>query len=167
MQQLKQPLLLVTVILWAIIVGAIVYSHVSFLPGYLNNLPQSTSLLNDAYGIRDERFWMRVHPPTLLFTILTLLLNWKQHYRRKFILVPAVIYLMILVATATYFVPTLMTFAKSAGDISVPAIVWQQRGQLWERLSWVRGAFMFAGFICLLIALSKNNSAPQVIFARK
>jgi uncharacterized protein YybS (DUF2232 family) len=93
--------------------------------------------------------------------LLALLLHRKAKTTRKFIAGALGIYVLVLVATALYFVPGLLAFAKSADNSAVPAEAWLQRGQTWQYLSWVRGSFMLAGFILLLIALVKNSSGVR------
>jgi hypothetical protein len=83
MKQARQLSLLISVMLWAIIIGGIMYSHIIYFPGYLSLLPQSNNLITGAYGLHDENFWLFVHPFTILSTIVTLILNWKSKTRRN------------------------------------------------------------------------------------
>jgi hypothetical protein len=53
-----------------------------------------------------------------------------------------------------FFVPELLAFARSAQS-DVPASEWLERGQRWEKLSWVRGALMYVGFGLVLRAFGK------------
>jgi hypothetical protein len=161
MNQLRQVSLFTAIILWATLVGAIVYSHVVFLSAYLHHLPESTSLTKGPYGIHDERFWMFIHPALILSLVLTTLLNWKVKERRKYILVATGVYISVLAVTVSYFVPELMAFAESANS-GLPKTEWLQRGQQWERLSWIRGAVMYSGFVFLLIALGKKRVQVMV-----
>ncbi|MFC0771469.1 hypothetical protein [Terrimonas alba] len=61
-----------------------------------------------------------------------------------------------LIATIFYFLPNLMLFADSMNSTVSPA-EWYERGQTWQRLSWIRGSAMIAGFVLLLIALTKDS----------
>lgn len=161
MQQAKQVSLFIAITAWAILIGGIIYAHLVYFPPYLSHLPESNTLITGPYAIRDENFWMRIHPFAILSTIIALVLNWKGKARRKFILAAAGIYAVVIVATATYFLPGLFAFAESANSSTVTAAEWYQRGQTWQYFSWVRGAFMFAGFILLLIALIKDKQPAK------
>ena len=99
---------------------------------------------------------MLVHPFAILSTIIALILNWKLKTRRKFILITLSIYVLAIIATAIYFVPGLMAFADSNNNSTVAPSEWFQRGQTWQHLSWIRGFFMYIGFVMLLIALTKD-----------
>lgn len=159
MQQAKQISLCIAITCWGILLGGIVYTHLVFFPPYLSHLPESTKLVTGAFGVQDENFWMRVHPVTIVAVLAALLLHLKARTRRPFIISAFVIYVLVLLATAVYFVPELLAFANSANQPEVSADEWLQRGQRWQQLSWVRGSCMFAGFILLLIALVKNNKS--------
>ena len=137
------------------LIGGIVYSHIVYMPAYLGHLPVSNNLIRGDYGLKDENFWMFIHPFAILSTIVSLVLNWKQKDRRKLISVTAVIYGLVIIATALYFVPGLLAFAKAEELGLTPATLYEQ-GQLWQRLSWIRGGCMFAGFLLLLVALTKR-----------
>jgi len=157
MQKSRQLSLFITITLWAIILGGIMYSHIVYFPPYLSHLPESNKLITGEYGLQDGNFWMLVHPFTILSIIITLLLNWKLETRRKFILIALGIYALAILATAIYFLPELTAFADSGNSTTVTASEWYQRGQTWQHLSWIRGFFMFMGFLMLLIALIKDK----------
>lgn len=157
MQQAKQVSLFIAITAWAILIGGILYAHIVYFPPYLSHLPESNTLITGPFGLREESFWMRIHPFAILATIAALLLNWKIKARRKFILIATIIYALVIIATATYFLPGLLAFAESGNSSTVTAAEWYQRGQTWQYLSWIRGAFMFAGFILLLVALTKSE----------
>ena len=158
MQKSRQLSLFIAITLWAIIIGGIVYSHIVYFPPYLSHLPESIQLITGEYGLHEENFWMFVHPLAILFTIITLILNWKLKARRKFILITFVIYALAILVTAIYFLPELKAFAGSSNSTTVTPSEWFQRGQTWQYLSWIRGFFMCLAFIMLLIALTKDKT---------
>lgn len=158
MKQARQLSLFVAITLWAIMVGGVMYSHIVYFPAYLSHLPESNSLITGDYGLKDGNFWMLAHPLAILSTILTLILNWKLKTRRKFILMTLGIYALAIIATAVYFVPGLIAFADSTNNTTVTPAEWFQRGQTWQHLSWIRGSFMYVGFLFMVIALTKDNS---------
>lgn len=141
-----------TIILWATLLGGIVYSHIVFFPVYLSALPDSAVLVHGPYALHDERFWMLIHPLLVLSIILSLVLNWTLKKRRKLIAITAGIYALAIVATTLFFVPELIAFQGSP-ESSVSRADWFARGQRWQYLSWLRGIVMYAGFVPLLLAL--------------
>ncbi len=160
MQQLKQVSLYLAIFFWAMIVGGIMYSHIVYFPAYLTHLPASNQLISGAYGLHDENFWAFIHPVAVVLTIVTLIVNWKLKQRRTFILIAAGIYSLAIFFTAIYFVPELQAFAKSTAFSATVSELFE-RGQTWQHRSWIRGSFMFAGFIMLLVALQKGNKVNK------
>lgn len=154
MQNARQLSLILSICFWAILIGGIAYSNLVYMPPYLGHLPESNSLIRGAFGLHDEDFWMRIHPVVILLLILTLALNWKLKSRRVLIGAGFGIYVLALVVTALYFVPELKAFA--AQDPAVSSDEWKERGAQWLNLSLVRGCFLFAAFVLLLVALTKN-----------
>jgi dolichyl-phosphate-mannose--protein O-mannosyl transferase len=159
MNQLRQLFLFITIIVWGTVIGGVTYSHIAYFPSYLSHLPESTNLVKGPYAIRDANFWMLVHPILILSILITLILNWKNQDRRKYIFVAVIIYALAIIATFSYFVPELMAFADSSKS-TISATEWLHRGTKWQYLSWVRGFFMYVGFIMLLISLTKNKIEP-------
>jgi hypothetical protein len=157
MQQLRQVSLFITISLWAMIIGGVLYSHIVYFPPYLSHLPESNSLITGEYGLKDQNFWMPLHPLVILSTFTSLIVNWKTLEKRKYILIALGIYALAIIATAIYFVPNLLAFASAGKSTTVTAAEWYQRGQTWQQLSWIRGSSLFIGFILLLIALTKNK----------
>ncbi|HEX8564486.1 MAG TPA: hypothetical protein VF648_02370 [Pyrinomonadaceae bacterium] len=148
------------IIIWGILLGGIVYSHIAFFPVYLSDLPNSAVVVNGKYAINEVPFWMTVHPLLILSLIIALALNWKFKARRKLIALSFGIYIVVLIVSAVYFVPELMAFAKSP-ESNLPASEWLARGHRWYNLSLIRGSWCFIGFVPLLIALSKPAVEPQ------
>ena len=102
-----------------------------------------------------------IHPFTILFSVLALAANWKNTERRKYMVYAIGIYVVALIATFTYFIPEIKAFISSNQNTSVPASEWLSRGQRWLQLSWIRGSFMFLGFMLMLLALTKTNLSKQ------
>ena len=148
--------LVLTIILWATLLGGMVYSHIVFFPVYLSALPDSAVLVHGPYALHDERFWLLIHPLLILSVIFTLVLNWRLRKRRKLIAITTGIYALAVVATMLYFVPELTAFLSSP-ESSVSRAEWFARGQRWQYLSWLRGVMMYAGFVPLLLALMDST----------
>ncbi|MBK5271350.1 MAG: DUF1772 domain-containing protein, partial [Bacteroidia bacterium] len=160
MTRTRQFFLMAALFCWAIIVGAFVYSHIAYFPGYLFNLPQSNALIKSEYGINDILIWKMLHPLAIIVTIITLVLNWRLKARRKLLLVASAIYLLAIIATFMYYVPELLRFAAlDMNSRHTSALL--HEGKTWFILSIVRGCFMCVGFVLLLIALSRDNSQPS------
>jgi hypothetical protein len=155
MKQFQQISLVITVIIWATLMGAIAYSNTIVMTPYLTHLPESTSLVTGSYGLQDSSFWDKIHPAAILTFLLSLVLNWKSP-GRKFMLIAGGIYVIAIIATFAWFVPELKEFANSHLS-SIPASEWLRRGQTWRLLSLIRGIFMYLAFILILVALVRNS----------
>ena len=90
--QAKQLSIFITISVWAMLIGGIMYSHIVYMPAYLGHLPESNSLIRGAYGLKDENFWMVIHPFAILSTIVSLVLNWKNKERRRLISITSIIF---------------------------------------------------------------------------
>ena len=152
--------LMLSIVLWGTLLGGIAYSHLVYFPVYLSALPDSAVVVNGPYGLHEAVFWMMIHPLLILSLIITLVLNWKSRARRKLILISFVVYVVVIVISATYFIPELIAFEHSPASSLTPA-EWLVRGERWQRLSWIRGATMYAAILPLLIALATPVRVPQ------
>ena len=152
--------LMLSIVLWGTLLGGIAYSHLVYFPPYLSALPDSAVVVNGPYGLHEAIFWMVIHPLLILSLILSLALNWKSKPRRKLILISFVIYIVVIVVSQVYFIPELGAFARSPESGLTPA-EWLARGRRWQRLSWIRGAVMYAAIVPLLLALAKPANIPR------
>lgn len=105
--------LFLSIILWGILLGGIVYSHIVFFPVYLSALPDSAIVVNGTYGFDEVPFWMLIHPLLIFSLIIASVLNWKYKERSKLILTSFTIYIVVLVASNLYFIPELIAFKQS------------------------------------------------------
>jgi hypothetical protein len=152
--------LFLAIILWGTLLGGIAYSHLVYFPVYLSALPDSAVVVNGTYGLNEVPFWMTIHPLLILSLIVALALNWKSKPRRKLISISLAIYIVVIVVSQVYFIPELVAFERSPESSMSPA-EWLARGQRWQRLSWIRGATMYAGVLPLLLALTKPVTVPE------
>ncbi|MDB5198649.1 MAG: hypothetical protein JWO92_612 [Chitinophagaceae bacterium] len=153
-------ILIIAIIIWGVLLGGVVYSHIVYFPAFLSNLPDSSALVNGKYALHDEKFWMAIHPVLIVLLIVTIISNWKNKPRRKKILISFVLYAVVLIVTSIYFIPELISFSKSATS-SLPPSEWLRRSNNWMTYSIIRGIVMFAGIVPLFIALLKpgiNNN---------
>lgn len=146
--------LFITIILWGVLLGGMVYSHIVYFPPYLSDLPNSAIIVNGKYALSEGNFWMTIHPLLILSLNIALILNWKFKDRRSLILMTMTIYFIVLICTALYFLPELGAFKASPTSNISPA-EWLDRGNRWQYLSWIRGSVMFVGILPLLMALTK------------
>lgn len=149
--------LMVSIILWGVLLGGVVYSHIVFFPVYLSHLPESAVLTNGEHGLNEGNFWRLLHPLLLLSLIVTLATNWRHVFRRKMIAVTLVLYFAIIVISFIYFIPQLGEFHNSPRS-SVSAAEWLERGDNWQRMSWIRGGTLFVLAVPLLLALARPRN---------
>jgi hypothetical protein len=159
-QRLSTISLMLSIVLWGTLLGGIAYSHLVYFPPYLSALPDSAVVVNGPYGLHEGRFWMTIHPLLILSLIVSLALNWRMRARRKLILISFVVYALVIVISQLYFIPELIAFERSPESSLTPA-EWLARGQRWQRLSWIRGATMYAAILPLLLALTKPVGIRQ------
>ena len=152
--------LMVTVVLWGVLLGGVVYSHIVFFPVYLSDLPASSAVVNGPYALNEARFWLTIHPLLLLSLIVSIVANWRNRERRRLITATFAVYFVILVITSLYFVPELLSFAGST-DSSAPVSEWHARADRWQYLSWLRGATLFVFSIPLLLALVRREKKDE------
>jgi hypothetical protein len=152
--------LFLAVILWGTLLGGVAYSHLVYFPAYLSALPDSAVVVNGPYGLNEVVFWMIIHPLLILSLIVALALNWKSRPRRKLILISFAVYIPVLVISQIYFIPELVAF-KHSPESSLSPAEWLARGQRWQRLSWIRGAIMYAGILPLMVALTRPVGVPK------
>ena len=144
--------LMFSIILWGILIGGVVYSHIIYFPVFLGDLPESSSIVTGRYRLDESVFWMSLHPLLILSLIASLVLNWKLRRRRNLILTTMIVYLGAIVATGIYFVPELIAFSESSNS-AIGKTEWMARGWWWQRWSWLRGSILFIAYFPLMLAL--------------
>jgi len=139
---------------FSVIVGAAVYEHVALWPAAFSEPPKSLSVFQGPYKLNPAPFWMSIHPVTLVFMVIALILSWKTSRRRN-VLIPMTGYLIILLTTFTFFVPELLDLTGTPySDTVDPSL--QRRASLWVILSLVRGGTLIVLAIILLLGLAKS-----------
>jgi len=145
--------LMLSVILWGVLLGGVVYSHIVFFPPYLSHLPESAMITNGEYALHDENFWMLIHPVLVLSLIVSLAANWRDPVRRKLIASTLVVYVVVILVSFAYFVPQLAEFHNSPQS-GISSAEWIDRGKHWQHMSWIRGATLAVFALPLLFALT-------------
>ena len=103
---------------FAIVIGGAVYEHIAIVPQWSAAPPASLAMFQGDYGVIADRFWMSIHPITLVLFIASLIFSWNTA-RKINILSVLVAYVIILIITATYFVPELLSILGSPFSNSV------------------------------------------------
>src|SRR5579872_1732987 len=149
--------LILSIIFCGTLIGGFAYSHAVSIQVYVA-APQSAVLAIGPYGIREEVFWMFMHPILVATFVVTAILNWKVEARRNLIVSAIGIYCIALVATHLYFIREMVAFAITPQS-QIPISEWMAHGVQWQRLSWMRGGLMYAAEISLLLALMRPGLA--------
>ncbi|ESU22847.1 hypothetical protein FEDK69T_17500 [Flavobacterium enshiense DK69] len=157
MQQTRQISLFIAIFFWAVILGGLTYSHIVYYPNYLSHLPESTILVNNKYGLKEDKFWIIIHPLIIVSTAAAFILNWKITERRKYLLITIYIYVLAMVVTAIYFYPEVIEFSQSNRTNTVSPKEWHKRGQIWLVFSSIRLFFVYIAFASLLIAVTRKK----------
>lgn len=140
---------------FSVIVGAAIYEHTALWPAAFSEPPKSLSVFQGPYRLNAAAFWMPVHPVTLLLLVITLVVSWKTK-RRKHLLITMAGYVLILLATFSFFVPELLELTGTAySDTVDPSL--QARGSRWITLSLVRGGILIVLAINLLLGLTERE----------
>lgn len=145
---------------FTVIIGAAVYEHMAVWPGVFAAPPASLTMMQGEYGLNAAAFWSAIHPVTLLLFVLNLIWSCKSP-RRKHLLIPLVGYVLLLAATAVYFVPELLdlTGTEYADRIDADLVA---RGTRWEYLSLVRLIVLIGLAFVLFLGLTKARTASTV-----
>jgi len=151
--RLNNLLLALGAISFITVIGGAVYEHLAFVPQWAAAPPTSLALLQGPYGMRPERFWMPIHPVTLLLMIAALVANWRT-VRRRAMSMALGGYTLVLIITGIYFVPELLAITGTPYADTVDAGL-QTRAARWETLSIVRLVFLVALALTWLSALAQ------------
>jgi hypothetical protein len=143
-------------LLFAIVIGGAVYEHLALVPQWTAGPPLSLALFQGEHGLKPGRFWIPIHPVTLLFLLTSLFLHWRTDRRRP-LLIAGVGYLLILVVTSIYFVPELMELTTTPFSPVVNEEL-KQRALTWERLSLARLAVLLVLGVVLINGLTRPGA---------
>jgi hypothetical protein len=154
MNTFRTIVLILASISFIVVIGGAVYEHAGIVPIWASAVPASLAMFQGEYAITPFRFWIPIHPITMLLLLLSLAFNWRSE-RRNSILTTVVGYLIVLAVTFLYFVPELMSITQSVYAITIdPELT--QRAQSWEFWSQVRLASLLLMAFILLLGLSKS-----------
>jgi hypothetical protein len=154
---------------FTVILGAAVYEHIAVWPNAFAAAPRSLSMFQGQYGLDSAPFWKSIHPATMLLLITSLVFHWKTE-RRKQVLITLSGYVLILISTFVWFVPTLMSIVKMPYADVVNGEV-TSLGELWVTLSLVRGIVLAGLSLVLFLGLTKSaavfSGKREISSARK
>lgn len=136
---------------FSVVIGGAIYEHIAVVPQWSMAAPASLAMFQGDYGLRPAPFWMMIHPVTLVFMGLSLLLFWKTTYRKS-LLITLTGYVLVLIITFSFFVPELLAITGTAYSENVDPTL-TGRAKLWESLSLVRLALL----ILLAVVLQFNS----------
>ena len=151
---IRTLLLILGSISFITIIGGATYEHAGMVPGWTSAVPASLAMFQGEYAIIPWKFWIPIHPITIVLLVIALIANWKTA-RRNYILVTLAGYFAILAATFTYFVPELMVLTQTTYSATVDAGLTRRAGS-WEILSLVRLGCLIVLALILLLGLSKQ-----------
>jgi hypothetical protein len=151
--KLQNILYVLTCLVFSIVIGAAVYEHVAVWPNAFAAPPKSLHMFQGEYPLHTAPFWMSVHPVGLIFFFTTIAVNWKTA-RRKNVLIPLMGYLVVLISTAIFFVPTLLHLTGLKYSVTIDPEM-QSLAKLWVNLSLLRLAFLIGLSIILFLGLTK------------
>jgi hypothetical protein len=137
---------------FVVVIGGAVYEHLAVVPVWASAVPASLSMFQGQYRLAPEKFWMLIHPVTIVLMVAALIANWVSD-RRVLIIAPLVGYLLILGVTFLYFVPELTALTQTPFSETVDAAL-TARANTWETLSLVRLGVLFILAITLLSSLA-------------
>jgi hypothetical protein len=144
---------------FSIILGAAIYEHVAVWPYAFAAPRRSLTMFQGDYPLNSSYFWIYIHPVAVLLFTINLAIHWKTP-RRKSILVPMLVYVLILAITFSYFVPELMSITGTPYSDNISADL-QSRGSRWIALSLVRAGVLMIILVVLILGMSKPGSRSQ------
>ena len=150
-------LLILGCISFIIVIGGATYEHAAVVPVWTSAVPASLHMFQGEYGLAGWKFWIPVHPVTMVLLVTGLIANWRTE-RRNYVLVAIIGYAAVLGVTFAYFVPELMSIVQSSYSATIDADL-TRRALLWQTLSLIRLAFMVVIAIVLLFGLSKPGDS--------
>ncbi len=159
MENTRTISLILASISFVIVIGGAVYEHLAVVPVWASAVPASLTMFQGEFALAAARFWIPIHPVTLVLLIAALLLNWRTE-RRGHIITTIAGYAAVLAITTVWFVPELIAITQCAYSQTIDPNL-TQRAQTWETYSLIRLAFLFILAINLLFGLSKYGESAE------
>ena len=150
---IRKLLLILGSICFIVVIGGATYEHLGIVPVWTSAAPASLAMFQGEYAIMPQRFWIPIHPVTMLLLVFALIANWRTA-ARKFILTAIAGYVIILVTTFVFFVPELLSITQSTFGPTIDTEL-TRRAKMWETLSLARLGVLFVLAVVLLLGMSK------------
>ena len=132
----------------AMTVGTSFYEHMFGIPQML----KSPAALNNTFANdlgQAQTYWIPLHALIFSSLVLSLIFNWKNSTRKRWLVYSFISYLYISIISI-YFAKELFSFQDLPDNLE-----FYQRTNQWIMLSWHRPVLMLILELFLLIALSK------------
>jgi hypothetical protein len=155
---IRTLLLMLASISFIVVIGGAIYEHLTMVPVWTSAAPASLAMFQGDYAVAAFRFWIPIHPITVILLIAALVANWKTERRKPIALVLGG-YILVLVVTFAFFVPELLSITRSAYSPAVDSAL-TQRAKFWESMSLVRLAWMLLLAVILTFGLTRSGE-PQ------
>ena len=134
-------LLQLSMMVWGVLCGAIIYEHLAVVPQWARRPPESLTMWTGEHRLKAERFWMGVHPVLVALLVGALATGWGDTDRRTALLVVLGTYVAALALTGVWFVPELLRLTQDAAA-PIPPDEWRTRSRRWELASIARGVIL-------------------------
>ena len=152
----KDSSLILAIIFCGTLIGAFTYSRLALYRVGVSPMGPMALVASGADGLKEEIFWMFMHPIVVLTLYVTLIMNWKDDSRRPLILISILVYCLALSATRLFYGRELVAFVN--GPLAkINATRWLASALQWRQLSWIRVALMYIAEISLLIAFMRSR----------
>ncbi len=157
--------LFITVLLFGVLNGGGLYEEIIVAPVWSASPPTSLTLIQGPNGLSLTDFWIPFHIAANIFLIIALILNWRSHKRRLYLLIVFGMYIIIRVVTFAYFAPEIIAFENTAAEGSYsPELA--ARVERWVTLSWFRTIGEIGINIILLLAIIQPGKTKPITEVR-
>lgn len=146
--KLATPVLIACALFMAMTAGTGLFEHLFGIPKMLSS-PSAMAFVLESNARQPVIFWIPLHAAAFSTLILSLVFNWRNPARKKWILITFVLYVYISLVSI-WFATQLMAFRELTD-----AAEFSRRTQQWITLSWHRPIIGVISAVILLIAISK------------
>lgn len=154
--KLLKPLLFFFTMMLGLVTGAGIYETVAAVPIWMASTKIAPLLASyPELVVHNERFFIVATPLTALLALLSLIFGWKASPSMRFWLrLSTVIFLLVFVITAVYFVPEQLTLRANQ---PLPEAEFASRASRWTMLNYLRAASLVVALFAALKALSLSG----------
>lgn len=163
-QRLATTLLWIAVVFVGTMFGASVYQRISLIPEWSSDLPHSVTryFLDTNAGVAMDRFWTVVTAPTAVTILFAFIFNWRVAGRRRWISLGAILFFLMLVWTAMFFIPKGVIPLMQRGGAGLTPEAITQMARAWIFWDWFRMAGTLGSYLCLLKAATHHHDVASV-----